>query len=248
MKTTYIKHHGVLGQKWGVRNGPPYPIEDKVLRKGTVLKNVSAATKITPIEKKRGAIYTYGNDYDSKVYRGPFSVYLRNMRRYAAVFERTFEVAKDLKLPTSKERFQEFESLMSTARKKAYLEELQNMQKILRQYGIAEREKWDVDLSNYDPSDQKQVKAAYMVFNHMMEEKQRFALTQNYYSAMCKKYDAMVDDNNVNSYNKAQDPLIIFNSKNLKVLESRRVSDEEILQCYSEIKEIMAAEGKRVAL
>lgn len=24
----YLKHHGVKGQRWGVRNGPPYPIEN----------------------------------------------------------------------------------------------------------------------------------------------------------------------------------------------------------------------------
>ena len=23
---TYLAHHGVKGQKWGVKNGPPYPI------------------------------------------------------------------------------------------------------------------------------------------------------------------------------------------------------------------------------
>ena len=22
----YIEHHGIQGQKWGVRNGPPYPL------------------------------------------------------------------------------------------------------------------------------------------------------------------------------------------------------------------------------
>lgn len=32
-KNNYLSHHGVKGQKWGVRNGPPYPIEDKVAKK-----------------------------------------------------------------------------------------------------------------------------------------------------------------------------------------------------------------------
>ena len=25
----YIEHHGIEGQKWGQRNGPPYPLDQK---------------------------------------------------------------------------------------------------------------------------------------------------------------------------------------------------------------------------
>ena len=28
MESTYLQHNGIKGQKWGVRNGPPYPISE----------------------------------------------------------------------------------------------------------------------------------------------------------------------------------------------------------------------------
>lgn len=27
LSSDYLEHHGILGQKWGVRNGPPYPLK-----------------------------------------------------------------------------------------------------------------------------------------------------------------------------------------------------------------------------
>jgi len=36
-----LYHYGIKGQKWGVRRGPPYPIEDTVMRTGTRLNNVN---------------------------------------------------------------------------------------------------------------------------------------------------------------------------------------------------------------
>lgn len=28
-ESNYLMHHGILGQKWGKKNGPPYPLSDK---------------------------------------------------------------------------------------------------------------------------------------------------------------------------------------------------------------------------
>lgn len=30
MSQYYISHHGIEGQKWGVRNGPPYPLKESL--------------------------------------------------------------------------------------------------------------------------------------------------------------------------------------------------------------------------
>ena len=27
-KSDHLEHHGIQGQKWGIKNGPPYPLED----------------------------------------------------------------------------------------------------------------------------------------------------------------------------------------------------------------------------
>lgn len=48
MNRYYISHHGIDGQKWGVRNGPPYPL-DKNQKNNTKSSSNSNTKRILKI-------------------------------------------------------------------------------------------------------------------------------------------------------------------------------------------------------
>ena len=234
-----ISHYGTVGMHHGVRkyqykdgsltpagrerygvgpardkNGTPYPIEDKVLRKGTKLNSIEYV--FDPSDSKKKWKYTYNpkNEWDSKVYRGPFSVYKSNWGQYP-LKDVSYEVTRDLKMPDSKERYEAFKKVYDE-NKKVAVKDLSNVQGMLKKYGFdkqGERDKKSVavDLSNLKTEDD--YKAAYDVFNHAMESVDSFKTTKKYAKLMEKNFDAMVDDNNQGVYNDAQDPVIIFNQK-----------------------------------
>ena len=213
----YLMHHGIKGQKWGVRNGPPYPIEDKTLKKGTVLRSVSGRYLSGQEYKKSGrAIYTYNpsDEWDNKVYKGPFSYYLAVRRGCDFVAEYEFETVRDLKMPTSKERMNEFKDLYNDKKfKRKMIKELQGYQRALNlaDNGSVEARKVDLKKLNTDSD----YKAAYEIFNCAMEAHYKNKSTSEYMKRMQSKYDAMVDDNNQDIYNDAHDPIIIFKTEDL---------------------------------
>lgn len=53
-----LYHHGVKGQKWGVRNGPPYPLEGGAKR--STPAGSDRKTRISPVHQKP-AYNSYGN-------------------------------------------------------------------------------------------------------------------------------------------------------------------------------------------
>ena len=48
---TEFNHHGIEGQKWGVRNGPPYPL-DRMVSTGKALKSTIKARHETHVAEK----------------------------------------------------------------------------------------------------------------------------------------------------------------------------------------------------
>lgn len=52
-----LYHHGIEGQKWGVRNGPPYPLDRNTNKRAT--ETISKARKYAERASKRMALATY---------------------------------------------------------------------------------------------------------------------------------------------------------------------------------------------
>lgn len=259
----YLQHHGVKGQQWGVRNGPPYPIEDKVLKKGTRLNSVSPFWNSDDYKKrtykgKPVPMYTYNpnDEWDSAVYKGPFALYDQMYRGDMFLYDHKYETVKDLTMPTKKERIEEFKKLP----RKELISDLKNTRDNLVKYKVGneqeQKEYKDIDLDNLKTDDDFRI--AYSIFNHAMEASFYYKSTAKYMENMAKKYDAMVDDNNQGVYNDAHDPIVIFNAnKVLKSLSNTSMKDfdmesmltpDKIDENYNKVKAELYKKGGRVKL
>lgn len=240
---SWLCHHGVKGQRWGVRNGPPYPIEDKTLRKGQRLSSVSFYTDSKKYKSNGRMMYTYNPDdeWDSAVYKGPFAYY-KMKTGMNWVYEHQYEVAQDLRMPTSKERLDEFISLYATDKVKV-TRDLKNVKAALERSDVDTSKANGVDLGNLQT--ESDYKAAYEIFNHAMENVSKFASTRKYMNIMSKKYDAMVDDNNQGIYNDVHDPIIIFRADTaLKEIGNARILDiDEMVDNYNKVAKARGNKG-----
>lgn len=264
-----LQHHGILGQKWGVRrfqnkdgtltsagrahrrlgNGKD-PIEDTVLKAGTRLNSVSSTKKSEEYRKDPKPMYTYNpdDDWDRKVYTGPFTFYKRFYTGAPKIYEHQYETVKDLKMPTSKERVDEFLKLYNDKKTSELVKaDLKNVQDYMKLVWFKGNENVQgVNVNKLKTESDK--RAAYEIFNHAMEAAHQFKSTRAYMNVMSTKYDAMVDDNNQRVYNAAHDPVIIFKTDEaLRTIgKVRLVKDREMRRNIDEVREELTRQGEKL--
>jgi len=248
-----LRHHGIKGQRWHIRRGPPYPLsseqkERTVLKKGSKLNSISLEPDSEKYRKRKRWMYTYNADdeWDSKVYKGPFSMYtswLTNNHNEGEnyVYEHQYETVEDLKMPTRKERIDEFIKLYKNDPLQTAMD-LYEYQ--LTAPNLSEKAE-QVDLRNLQTPEEYE--AAYEILSREMEVGYAFTTTKKYSDIMSQKWDAMTDDNNKDIYNNVRDPIIIFRTEEAlkKIGDVRMIDYEEMTKNYDEVRLELSKEGKR---
>lgn len=272
-----LSHHGILGQKWGQQNGPPYPLKagdhsvsekkagwkeslknkaesesSEIIKKGTKLNSISPYENTQTYRAARKRIYTYDsdNEWDNKVYKGPFALYKMQTTGYMQN-EHKFKAAKDLKTPTETQRFNDFVELYDSNVRK-YSKELERTRLMTSKISnLSDLKRDSVNFNPYDMKTEDDYRRGYVTFNTMMEAADHFNLTRAYIKSAEKKYDAMADDNNRKVYNDVQSATIVFEPRKNLEIDSKKgnyISYPTVLTNFTDVEDELKKKGKNIAL
>lgn len=109
-----ITHSGVKGMQWGVRHGPPYPIDKNnhvtMIRKGTKFKRLSVRDESVAA----GHAYVTYLKTDTEHYKGFFGARLKAINKGATVYSITMQAKEDMISPSKRQRVETFIELYKT--------------------------------------------------------------------------------------------------------------------------------------
>lgn len=218
-----LAHHGIKGQQWGVRHGPPYPIQKGngvTLRMGTKISRLS----IYDESVSKGKAYVNYNRLDAEHYKGFFGARLKAINKNAKVYELTFSAKKDMKSP-------DFQTRMNTF-KEMYKNDPEIV-KELAEYYRSQHIKW-APLAWYERkyknlSDEDLEKFGYNTFVRSLGDVNR-KTSEKYFNELIRKgYDFVMDDMDGQYMLKyGREPSIVFDRENMQYEGRQEVKWKEI--------------------
>ncbi|MEY8515334.1 hypothetical protein AALC25_00130 [Lachnospiraceae bacterium 29-84] len=254
----FLCHHGVKGQKWGVKNGPPYPIDQKVgkgknhskdeldkdirVAKGTKVKHISDKADI---DLRNSPIHISYKEWDNLVYKGAFATGKMIYEGAKSIFEHTYTVTEELVSPSKKKRVDIFMELVKDNKVRA-TKDLETIERDNRSFGVS-RKKSSKPFSKMN--DKELRNEGYKTFVSGFEDREKYKITKQYIDKMKKKsYNALVDDNNIKVYNEVKSPMLVLDAKKSlrKEGNGRRVFDEEIEQTRKKVEKQLSKKGKKL--
>ena len=239
--SNYIKHHGIKGQKWGVRRfqnkdgsltaaglkryKDEVNTKERTIKSGTELQTI---TKGQYDHSKTSRLYTAYTDYDKNMYKDLMGNFMYEGRGY----NNTFVVKKDMKVASDQQVVNAFVKLakenpdqVARDMAKAY-----NANAVFTQR-TAETYKKKISQLNL-PDSKKAIKLAEeFVGTTIMSNKAKIS-NENFYSYLVKQgFDAISDINDRKGT--AQDPLIILNLDKIGLSGSVKMTKKD-LKAYSD--------------
>ncbi len=235
-----IVHHGIKGQKWGVRrfqnkDGSLTPKgvrrygEDNVrtLKAGTKIQNISRR-QLDPKNKKSSRIYGSYTNSDKAEYLDMMANFEYNGHGY----KNTFTVKSDIKIASERdavrtiaEMFKENPKEMSSMMAKAY--NAVNAPILFQKTQKGFDKKFQVLVN--DPESKKSLELGRKFIQTVPMSSSTTGLADDFYGRMIKKgFDAVLDTNDAYSVGATQDPLIIFNMKKLGGSESVKLTKSDL--------------------
>lgn len=200
-----LSHHGIKGQQWGVRHGPPYPIQKGsgvTLRMGTKISRLS----IYDESIAKGHAYVNYNNLDKDHYKGFFAARLKAVNKGANVYAIDFTASRDLHSPSEQTRMQTFKDLYKND---------PEIRKELARYYKSNHIKWAPDFiyerKFKDLDGKKLEKLGYDTFVRSIGDNRR-KTREKYFAELVKQgYDFVMDDMDGQHMLKyGREPSIIF--------------------------------------
>lgn len=241
-----VYHHGILGQKWGERNGPPYPLqrgthgeilnqsrdEDIKFKKGTTAYRVAVNNDLNTVTKN-GQLYVSMDKLSNLKYLGiaasqetSFGFDLQG-KNNGKPYRLTIKLTNDLIAPSYEKTMEAFiKTVDAMGGKKKFAKDIyaNERTKAIGKQKIKEFMKDYGHLSIEECRDK-----AYISFVRSFLDDTK--AKQIFFDNLKKNgYNAIVDENDKRfGEGTSEAPIIVFNKdKDLKLTKSYQLSDEDV--------------------